>query len=114
MTDALTFITSRTRTRTGQVVFHLVFLFPMLGAIVSRLSKHRHLLNDFDALACGAWSLARGLSPYARHPACPGLDPAAFVYAPQVAMAFRPFIDAFGLEGSRLVWLVFLVPAMAL
>jgi len=110
--DALSFIERWTRNRVGQVSFHLVFLFPILGAVVSRLAKHRHLLNDYDALACGAWSLARGLSPYARHPVCPGLDPAAFVYAPQVGQAFRPFIDAFGLEGSRLVWLVPLVPMM--
>ncbi len=110
--NALSFIERRTRTRAGQVIFHLIFLFPILGAVVSRLSRHRHLLNDYDALACGAWSLARGLSPYARHPVCPGLDPAAFVYAPQVGQAFRPFIDTFGLEGSRLVWLIPLIPAM--
>lgn len=114
MRDTLAFIERWTRTRTERVVFHLIFLFPVLGAVISRLSKHRHLLNDYDALACGAWSLARGLSPYARHPACPGLDPAAFVYAPQVGWAFGPFIDAFGLEGSRWVWLVPLVPAMGL
>ncbi len=114
MTDALTFIEARTRTWTGKIIFHLIFLFPMLGAIVSKLAKHRHLLNDYDALACGAWSLARGLSPYARHPVCPGLDPAAYVYAPQVGLAFRPFIGAFGLEGSRMVWLVVLLPAMGI
>ena len=114
MTDALNFIQARTRTWKGQLVFHLIFLFPMLGAIVSKLAKHRHLLNDYDALACGAWSLARGISPYARHPACPGLDPAAYVYAPQVGWAFQPFVDIFGLEGSRMAWLVVLLPAMAL
>ncbi|WP_443747314.1 hypothetical protein [Asticcacaulis solisilvae] len=112
MKDALSFIGNRTRTWKGQLVFHLIFLFPILGAVLSRLGKHRHLLNDYDALACGAWSLARGLSPYARHPVCPGLDPAAYVYAPQVGLAFRPFIEAFGLEGSRLVWLIPLVPMM--
>jgi hypothetical protein len=112
--DILAFIEARTRTWKGKLLFHLIFLFPMLGAVISKLSRHRHLLNDYDALACGAWSLARGVSPYARHPVCPGLDPAAFVYAPQVGLAFRPFIDAFGLEGSRTVWLVVLLPAMGM
>lgn len=111
--DALSFVERWTRTRVGRAVFHLVFLFPIVGAVVSRLSRHRHLLNDYDALACGAWSLAHGLSPYARHPVCPGLDPAAFVYAPQVGQAFRPFVETFGLEGSRLVWLIPLIPMMA-
>ncbi len=114
MKDALAFIESRTRTWKGQTLFHLIFLFPILGAVVSKLARHRHLLNDYDALACGTWLLAHGTSPYVRHPVCPGLDAAAFVYAPQVGLAFRPFIDAFGLEGSRWVWLVVLVPAMGI
>ena len=101
-----------TRNRWRQVVFHLIFLFPMLGAVISKLSRHRHLLNDYDALACGAWSLAHHVSPYSRHPVCPGLDPAPFVYAPQVGQGFIPFINLFGLEPSRLAWLVIVVPAM--
>jgi len=110
--DILGFIEARTRTWKGKLLFHLIFLFPILGAVISRLSRHRHLLNDYDALACGAWSLAHRVSPYARHPVCPGLDPAAYVYAPQVGLAFRPFIEVFGLEGSRLAWLILLLPAM--
>ena len=112
MTDMTALLDRLTRKPWQKAVFHLIFLFPVLGAVVSKLTRHRHLLNDYDALACGAWSLERHLSPYARHPACPGLDPAPFVYAPQVGRGFIPFIDLFGLEPSRLVWLVIVVPAM--
>ncbi len=112
MTDAVAFIEKHTRTLTGKIVFHLVFLFPILGAMISKLSRHRHLLNDYDALACGSWLLNHGLSPYVRHPVCPGLDPAPFVYAPQIARAFTPFIDLFGLAGSRMAWLPIVVPMM--
>jgi len=95
-------------------LFGFLFLFPLLGNLASRLAKHGKWLNDYDALACGAQTLAGGHSPYSLNPVCAGLHPSAYVYAPQVAAFFEPLVTRFGEPGSQLVYLIPLVPATAL
>ncbi len=115
VTDALSFVRRWTATWWGAALFGLVFLFPVLGNVISRLTKkHGWWLNDYDALICGAQSLAHGQSPYSLHPVCEGIRPAPFVYAPQVAAFFAPFVNATGLMGARWLYLIVLVPATLL
>lgn len=115
MSDALSLVRRWTSTWWGAALFGLVFLFPVLGNVISRLTKkHGWWLNDYDALICGAHSVAHGLSPYSLHPVCGGIRPAPFVYAPQVAAFFAPLVNQFGLMGARWIYLVVLVPATLL
>lgn len=94
-------------------LFAVVFLFPILGNIISRLTrKHGWWLNDYDALICGAHSIGLGQSPYSLAPACGGLRPAPFVYAPQVGAVFAPLANGLGFAGARWAYLVALLPAL--
>jgi len=94
-------------------LFAFVFLFPILGNVISRLTrKHGWWLNDYDALICGAHSVGLGQSPYSLNPMCDGLRPAPFVYAPQVGAFFAPLVDGLGFAGARWVYLIPLVPAL--
>ena len=94
-------------------LFAFVFLFPILGNVISRLTrKHGWWLNDYDALICGAHSVGLGQSPYSLNPVCDGIRPAPFVYAPQVGAFFAPLVNGLGFAGARLVYLIPLVPAL--
>ena len=94
-------------------LFALVFLFPILGNVISRLTrKHGWWLNDYDALICGAHSIGLGQSPYSLNPVCDGIRPAPFVYAPQVGAFFAPLVNGLGFAGARWVYLIPLVPAL--
>lgn len=112
--DALTFLERHTRKPWQKFLFGFIFLLPIWGNALSRLAKHGWWLNDFDALVCGSANLAKGLSPYGLHPVCEGLRPAVYVYAPQIGQAFAPLVNLFGLTGSRLAYLIILLPMMAL
>ena len=114
MIDALSVVRRVTRRTWMTILFGLVFLFPTLGNLASRITRHGKWLNDYDAVACAAHMLAQGQSPYSLHPVCAGLHPSAYVYAPQVAGAFAPFVNFFGSTGSQLAYLLLLVPATAL
>ncbi|ESQ79767.1 hypothetical protein AEYBE204_07950 [Asticcacaulis sp. YBE204] len=66
---------------------------------------------DADAVICAAQAVAAGYSPYAEGVACPGLAPAPFVYAPQIAHALAPLVDALGaLEARNLYLCALLLP----
>ncbi len=94
-------------------LFALIFLFPILGNVISRLTrKHGWWLNDYDALICGAHSVGLGQSPYSLNPVCDGIRPAPFVYAPQVGAFFAPLVNGLGFAGARWVYLIPLVPAL--
>jgi hypothetical protein len=94
-------------------LFGFVFLFPILGNVISRLTrKHGWWLNDYDALICGAHSIGIGQSPYGLNPVCDGIRPAPFVYAPQVGDVFAPLVNGLGFGGARWVYLIPLVPAL--
>ena len=111
--DALTFIQRYTQTRTQKIIFCVLSLLPIWGNALSRLAKHGWWLNDYDALVCGAAHLGKGMSPYGLSPVCAGLRPAVYVYAPQIGQALAPLVNLFGLTGSRLAYLVVLLPMMA-
>ncbi|MBW8733955.1 MAG: hypothetical protein JF571_06565 [Asticcacaulis sp.] len=80
------------------------------------ITHHHWMLMDIDAVLCGAKTLAKNHSPYAIHPRpCGGIRPAAYVYAPQVARLFVPFVQALGVAGARWLFVaVLLVPATLL
>jgi hypothetical protein len=113
--DALAFLQERTRTRIGRVVFCLLCLMPPLGGLVGHLiGRNSGTFMDIDAVLCAARAEASGLSPYgALH--CPGMAPAAYVYAPQVAGAFGPLIRTLGMAGAHWTYILCLfLPALAL
>ena len=87
--------------------------WPVGAGMYHMITHHAWMLMDIDAVLCGAKTLAAGHSPYAIHPpVCAGVRPAAYVYAPQIAYLFMPFIKAFGIPGARLIFLwVLLWPA---
>ena len=93
--------------------FYLLCLFPVLAGGFVRLTHHGWVLMDIDAVLCAAHANGQGLSPYVAH-ACPGLAPAAYVYAPQVAAVLAPLVDVLGPVAVRLIYVcLFLVPAIA-
>lgn len=113
--DALVFLQDRTKTRTGRVLFCLLCLMPPIGGLIGHLiGRHAWTFMDIDAVLCAAQAEAAGGSPY-RVLHCPGLGPAAYVYAPQVAGWFVPLIHAVGVMGARWAYiLVLFLPALAL
>ncbi len=114
MRDALTVVQRFTARAWMAGLFGFVFLFPILGNVISRLTrKHGWWLNDYDALICGAHSVGLGQSPYSLNPVCDGIRPAPFVYAPQVGEVFAPLVNGLGFAGARWVFLIALIPALA-
>ncbi len=113
--DALNLVNRLTGQAWMAGLFALVFLFPILGNVISRLTrKHGWWLNDYDALICGAHSVGLGQSPYSLNPVCDGIRPAPFVYAPQVGAVLAPLVNGLGFSGARLVYLIPLLPALGL
>lgn len=113
--DALMVLQERTKTRVGRVVFCLLCLMPPIGGLVGHLiGRHAWTFMDIDAVLCAAQAEVAGGSPYrALH--CHGLQPAAYVYAPQVAAWFVPLVHALGITGARLAYIaVLFLPALAL
>ncbi len=113
--DALAFLQERTRTRIGRVVFCILCLMPPLGGLVGHLiGRNSGTFMDIDAVLCAARAEASGASPYGvLH--CPGMAPAAYVYAPQVAGAFVPLIRVLGMAGAHWAYVLCLfLPALAL
>ncbi len=114
VTDAVTIVRRLTARTWMAGLFGFVFLFPILGNVISRLTrKHGWWLNDYDALICGAHSVGLGQSPYSLTPVCDGIRPAPFVYAPQVGEVFAPLVNGLGFAGARWVFLIALLPALA-
>jgi len=111
--DALSVLRGLTRNRVLLLVFFTVCAWPVVYGDYYMITHHAWMLMDIDAVLCGARTLAHHHSPYAIHPpVCAGVRPAAYVYAPQIAIPFMPFVERFGIHGSRLIFiLVLLVPA---
>lgn len=109
--DALTFLKRRTRTRRGRGFYIFLCLLPILGGIVAKLIGHDWAFMDIDAVLCAAKAEAAGHSPYGALK-CAGIDPAPYVYAPQVLGLFQPLVAAFGALGARVVFIfTLLLPA---
>ena len=104
--DALSILRGLTRNPILLALFALFCAWPVVDGLYIMITHHHWMLMDIDAVLCGAKTLADGHSPYAIHPhACGGNRPAAYVYAPQVARLFIPFIDALGVQGARQVFI---------
>lgn len=88
------------------------FTMPVWSSLLGRLLKGKWWFNDFDALICGADHLRRGLSPYSLAPVCEGLNPAPYVYAPQVGQAFAPLLDALGFSGLKALYAIALLAVL--
>lgn len=82
----------------------LLFSIPLVVPLVNRLFNGSWWGNDFEAIACAGVHAARRLPIYAAHPACAGMQPAAFVYAPQVAWAAAALIGIIGATGLKLAY----------
>ncbi|WP_155847677.1 hypothetical protein [Asticcacaulis benevestitus] len=111
--DALSVLRRLTDFRPLLCLFIAFCAWPVVAGMYHMITHHAWMLMDIDAVLCGAKTLASGHSPYAIHPpTCAGVRPAAYVYAPQVAYLFMPFIDHLGIPGTRTLFLwVLLWPA---
>ncbi len=102
--DALSVLRKLTAFPPLLALFMLVCAWPVVGGLWHMFTHHSWMLMDIDAVLCGAKTLAAHHSPYAIHPkSCGDIRPAAYVYAPQVAYLFMPFVKALGVAGAR--WL---------
>lgn len=94
----------------GLITFAILCLWPVGSGLWVMFTHHHWMLMDIDAVLCGAKTLSKGHSPYAIHPhACDGIRPAAYVYAPQIAQLFIPFIKVFGVAGTRWIFIAVLL-----
>ena len=111
--DALSVMRALTRFKPLICVLAFFCLYPVVSGLYHMFTHHAWMLMDIDAVLCGAKTLAANHSPYAIHPpVCAGVRPAAYVYAPQIARLFIPFVSALGVPGARwlFIW-VLLAPA---
>lgn len=88
------------------------FTMPVWSSLLGRLVKGKWWFNDFDALICGADHLRRGLSPYSLAPVCEGLNPAPYVYAPQIGQAFAPLLEMLGFSGLKALYALALLAVL--
>ncbi len=105
--EALAFLRERTKTRTGRVIFIILCLMPVAGGVIGQILSHAWAFMDIDAVLCAARAEASGHSPYGVL-ACPGLRPAPYVYAPQVAALFIAPLHLLGGLGARWAYLLLL------
>jgi hypothetical protein len=81
-----------------------IFALPMLAGLAVRWAEGDWWFNDLDAVLCGAWRSAHHLSPYADGSACPGGQPAAYMYLPQLAAVLAPLARGPDISGLRLAF----------
>ena len=79
----------------------LFFFTPFIVAILYRLATGYWWWRDFDAVLCAGTRVLHGAGPYDAAAACPGLQPADYVYPPQVAWLAAPVVKAFGVANLR-------------
>jgi len=89
-------------------------MLPALSGLIGRITKGKEFGIDFNALACAAGNVAGGVSMYAPAQFCEGFGTPGYVYAPWIARALAPAIDALGMDGVRLAYLALCLPAMLL
>ena len=82
----------------------ILFAAPLLTGLLGRVLLHGWWLNDLDAVLCGAWRSAHHMSPYAADTACPGGQPARYMYLPQLAALLSPLARGPDITGLRLVF----------
>jgi dolichol-phosphate mannosyltransferase len=83
----------------------LIFSLQIVVAIAYRLATHYWWWRDFDAFLCAGVQASHGLAIYAAKPSCPGLQPADFVYPPQIAWLAAALVKSASLANLRLAFL---------
>ncbi|MDC7682566.1 hypothetical protein PQU92_04720 [Asticcacaulis sp. BYS171W] len=110
--DALTCLREKFGSGWKYGLFVTLCVFPVLAGVLEKFVRHRWVFMDVDAVVCAAQAVAAGQSPYAESLTCPGLTPAAFVYAPQIAQGLAPVVSALGVVAVRDIYLwALLLPA---
>lgn len=110
--DAATWLKRHITTPQGVGAYIFFFTLPLSGGIIGRIVKDRPWLIDYDAYACAAETIGRGLSPYSLHPACAGLHPTPYVYAPQIAESLWPVISFMGHGPAKLFYMLAIFAAL--
>ncbi len=101
-----------TRAKWQHGLFIALCLFPVVTGLSAKLTGHNWIFMDADAVVCAARNVSLSLSPYAAAP-CPGLAPAPYVYAPQVAQVLAPVVETFGARTVRDIYVIAgLLPAI--
>ncbi|MFT4075861.1 MAG: hypothetical protein QM647_10060 [Asticcacaulis sp.] len=117
---ALQFIEKHTRGKGSRGLYVTACLFPVVAGVIAKLKHHSWMYMDVDAVICAARAVGIGHSAYGIvahspfNPVCPGLTPAAYVYAPQIARTLAPLVGLFGAHTLHDLYLVLLLaPATA-
>lgn len=113
--DGLMVLRRWTQGKWGFGIFALICMFPVVAGSIARTRLGKWVFMDVDAVLCAADRMRAGQSPYhvVKHAVCNGGDPAAFVYAPQIAALFMPAVEMFGVAGARGLYLgLVLLPAL--
>lgn len=82
----------------------IVFAAPLALGLTACLVSGWWWFNDLDAVLCGAWRTAHGVSAYAHGAGCPGGRPTDYMYLPQLARALAPIARGSDITGLRLVF----------
>lgn len=90
----------------------LVCTLPLISGLLGRLIKQKPWFVDFDAIACAGMTLSQGGNPYSLSPACEGMHPAVFVYAPVIAESLSAVVAFMGLEGFRVIYVLLWLAAL--
>jgi hypothetical protein len=88
----------------NHLILLAIFAAPVLSGLVRRAAAGGWWFSDLDAVLCGAWRVAHGSSPYAQAAACPGGEPVAYVYLPQLAHLLSPLARGADISGLRMVF----------
>lgn len=102
----------RRTTRVGLGLALVLFGAPALSGLLGRLLKESAWLNDWNALVCGAIHANAGVALYGTE--CEGIRGAPYVYAPWVARALAPVLDAIGQSALNLIYAPLLAASMLL
>ncbi|ESQ80459.1 hypothetical protein [Asticcacaulis sp. YBE204] len=89
-----------------------LFTLPLSSGLVGRIIKDRPWLVDYDAYACAADTVGKGLSPYSLTPFCDGMNATPYVYAPQIAQVMAPVVETLGHDLSKTLYLLILGAAL--
>jgi len=101
------------RSRSLPLWWGLFCTLPLISGLLGRLLKQKPWFVDFDAIACAGQTLSQGGNPYSLSPACEGLRPAVFVYAPMIAEGLSATIAFMGLDGFRVAYVLMWLMALA-
>ena len=79
-------------TRTRDLLWLAFFALPLALGLVLIVVQGKRWFFDLDAVLCGSWRVAHHGSAFNEAMACPGGDPEPYMYLPQMAIWFAPFL----------------------